>query len=204
VTRGCRASQRWMAGVLWLETLSRMTWMSSETVPPLAHRRGATAQLSGDLDVRTTFGRREHDPAPQRQRLRRLRAPSPPLEHLALIVAQDHRSGRSPTSCHPSPHRRRQEPQHPPPTQNSPELATQDTRPRPRTRPAREGDEPATPLHRAHGRRCGFHARLCSWHLRRLEVRRRTGRPTPPASAQVVLRRQRSGDRPRCSSAVGK
>jgi hypothetical protein len=60
----------------------------SEPAAPLANRRAAAAQPRRDLLARLAVGRRQHDPAAQRQRLRALRTPRPALQHLPLLVAQ--------------------------------------------------------------------------------------------------------------------
>ena len=59
-----------------------------EPAPPLADRRGVTAQLGRDLRARPPLRRRQHDPAAKRQRLRALRTPSPPLQHLPLLTTE--------------------------------------------------------------------------------------------------------------------
>jgi hypothetical protein len=68
-----------------------------EAPSPAADRRFVAAEASRDLLARLAVGGRQHDPAAQRERLRRLRAPRPALEHLPLLVAQ-HDLG---TSRHP-------------------------------------------------------------------------------------------------------
>src|SRR5215211_1825105 len=100
----------------------------SEPCPPLADRRRMTPQLGPDLLVRRALGSGQHDPAPQRQRLRALRPSSPPLEHLTLLVAQHDLSRRpSPLShqCLPSSPMTTTTPD---PTENSAELTARDTR----------------------------------------------------------------------------
>ena len=52
--------------------------LADEPGPPLAHRRRAAPQLGGDVLVRLALRGGQHDPAPQRQRLRALRASRPP------------------------------------------------------------------------------------------------------------------------------
>jgi hypothetical protein len=59
-----------------------------EPAPPLAHGRAVAAQLGSDLRARPSLSRRQHDPAPKRQRLRALRPSSPPLEHLPLLLPE--------------------------------------------------------------------------------------------------------------------
>src|SRR5579859_115589 len=59
-----------------------------EATPPLAHSRGIAAQPLGDLLTGLSIRRRQHDPTAQRQRLRALRPPSPPLQHLAILIAE--------------------------------------------------------------------------------------------------------------------
>ena len=76
----------------------------SEPRAPLRHRRRVTPQICRDLIVGAALGRGQHDPAPQRQRLRRLRPPRPPLQHLALLAAQLHSHRRpSPPRAHRRP-----------------------------------------------------------------------------------------------------
>src|SRR5437879_6592640 len=58
-----------------------------EATPPTAHRRGCATQPRSDLLAGLTVGRREHDPATERQRLGALWAPGPPLEHLPILNA---------------------------------------------------------------------------------------------------------------------
>src|SRR5438093_3558736 len=59
-----------------------------EPSAPLPDRRRVAAQLGRDLAARLTLGRSQHDPAAKRQRLRALRTPSPPPQHLSLLIAQ--------------------------------------------------------------------------------------------------------------------
>src|SRR3990172_1344481 len=61
-----------------------------EPSPPPADRRGIAAQLRRDLPARPTLRRRQDNPAAERERLRTLRPPSPPLEHLPLLIAEHH------------------------------------------------------------------------------------------------------------------
>ena len=70
-----------------------------EPAAPLGRRRGMAPQLGGDLFVVAALGRPQHDPAPQSQRLRRLRAPSPPLQRGAFLVVQQHHSRRPSPPC---------------------------------------------------------------------------------------------------------
>jgi hypothetical protein len=62
-----------------------------ETHPPAANRGGVTAELLGDLDTRPPLRRRQNNPAAKRERLRRLRSPRPPLQHLPLLTAKHDR-----------------------------------------------------------------------------------------------------------------
>ena len=61
------------------------------TCPPSAatHRNSAATSL-----LVAPCRAAQHDPAPQRQRLRGLRPPRPPLQRLALLVGQHHRRHR--------------------------------------------------------------------------------------------------------------
>ena len=68
---------------------------------PLAYRHPAHTETLGDFDVRATLGAGQHNPAPQRQRLRARMAPSPTLERVALAVAE-HQLGHP---CAPLSHR---------------------------------------------------------------------------------------------------
>lgn len=112
-----------------------------EPAPPLAHRRQAHADPFGDLLVRQSLRARQHDPATQRQSLRRPAAPGPTLQLVAFPVAQ----------CQPDPGPPR--PRHTPAIPESVnELKTQDTRlsflPSSSTSPAesqRERDQRQTP-----------------------------------------------------------
>jgi len=74
-----------------------------EPVPPLADCVVVTAKLGCDLFARTPLGGRQHDPAAKRQRLRALRPPSPPLQHLPLLGGQHDLN----TNSHNAPNRRR-------------------------------------------------------------------------------------------------
>ena len=53
--------------------------------PPLPDRDMRRTQLRSNRLVVRTGSTRQHDPGPQRQRLRRLRMPSPPLQRLRLL-----------------------------------------------------------------------------------------------------------------------
>src|ERR1051325_6479384 len=56
---------------------------------PLANRRSIAPQLGRDLLTLLTVGRSQHDSASQGEGLCALRAPSPPLQHLSLLVAEN-------------------------------------------------------------------------------------------------------------------
>src|SRR4051794_15437182 len=68
--------------------------------PPLPHRRGVTAQRLRYLNARAALGSGENDPTTKRERLRRLRPPSPTLQHLPLLARE--------RDLRPLPHRRLQ------------------------------------------------------------------------------------------------
>ena len=87
-----------------------------QTVAATCTPSAATPQLGGDLLVGFTCRTTQHDPTPLRQRLRGLRPPRPPLQRLALLVGQHHRSHR------PAPFR------HPPSLQLISQFLAQDTR----------------------------------------------------------------------------
>src|SRR6266542_1056369 len=59
-----------------------------EPGPPLGDRLGPNPQLGGDRLVRRALGAGQHDPTPQRQRLRRFRPPRPAHQRLALLIGQ--------------------------------------------------------------------------------------------------------------------
>ena len=67
---------------------------------PLAHRRPATPATRRDLLVGRPVRARQHDPAPQRQRLRRLRPPRPTLQRLPLLIGQHQLGLRAPSPRH--------------------------------------------------------------------------------------------------------
>ena len=56
-----------------------------EPAPPLPDRVVVTAELGRDLLACPALRGRQHDPAAKRERLRALRPPSPPLQHLPLL-----------------------------------------------------------------------------------------------------------------------
>jgi hypothetical protein len=56
-----------------------------EAASPPPHRGRVAAQLQGDLLARRRFGCRQHDAAAKGERLRGLRPPHPPLEHLTPL-----------------------------------------------------------------------------------------------------------------------
>src|SRR5215207_9907700 len=60
----------------------------SKPAPPLTHRVVVTAQIGRDLAARPSLRGRQHDPTAKRQRLRARRSPSPPLQHLPLLIAE--------------------------------------------------------------------------------------------------------------------
>ena len=67
-----------------------------EPVAPLRHRRPRDPLSRGNLQVRSAPRRGQHDPRPQRQRLRRLRPTRPRLQPAPFLVTQlDHNSSRS-------------------------------------------------------------------------------------------------------------
>src|SRR6266511_3090904 len=59
-----------------------------EPGPPLGDRLGPNPELGGDRLVRRALGAGQHDPTPQRQRLRRFRPPRPAHQRLALLIGQ--------------------------------------------------------------------------------------------------------------------
>src|SRR5215217_4527450 len=59
-----------------------------EPAPPLSDRVVVAAKLRCDLLARTPLSGRQHHPAAKRERLRALRPPSPPLQHLPLLGTQ--------------------------------------------------------------------------------------------------------------------
>jgi hypothetical protein len=70
--------------------------ISGEAVPPLRHRHRVAPQLGGDLGVGAgALGARQHDAAPQRQRLRRRLPSGPALERLAFIGGEADLDGGS-------------------------------------------------------------------------------------------------------------
>src|SRR4051794_25511738 len=71
-----------------------------EPHPPLPHRRGVTAERLRYLNARAALGSGENDPTTKRERLRRLRPPSPTLQHLPLLARE--------RDLRPLPHRRLQ------------------------------------------------------------------------------------------------
>ncbi len=73
-----------------------------EPGPPLADRHDVTTQLLGHLRVVQPVGTSEDDLRPQRQRLRRLRPPSPPPQLHTINLAQ-HQLGLPPPSSRPTP-----------------------------------------------------------------------------------------------------
>jgi hypothetical protein len=79
--------------------------VGGEPVTPLRDRDPVTARLRRDRGVRPTLRTGQHDPRPQRQRLRRRRPPRPPLQRLPLLLGQHDRDRRpSHTSHHQAPH----------------------------------------------------------------------------------------------------
>src|SRR3954449_10914864 len=68
-----------------------------EAPTPLAHRAPTNPRSLGDLDVVPALRARQHDPAPQRQRLRCARTPRPTLKRCPLLATQDQR--RLGTTC---------------------------------------------------------------------------------------------------------
>ncbi len=67
---------------------------------PLADRRRRDPQPPRHLQIRRAARAPKHDPRPRRQRLRRLRAPRPPLKLLPLTISQlQHRLARTTSSC---------------------------------------------------------------------------------------------------------
>jgi hypothetical protein len=62
-----------------------------KALSPLAHGLSVYAQTGGDVYVLLAVGRRQDDPAAQRQGLGALRAPGPELQRLPfLIIENDH------------------------------------------------------------------------------------------------------------------
>jgi hypothetical protein len=59
-----------------------------EAAAPAADRRAVAAEPRRDLLARLAVGRRQHDPAAQRQRLRALGTTRPPLKHLPLLLLE--------------------------------------------------------------------------------------------------------------------
>src|SRR5512138_3881353 len=59
----------------------------SEPAPPLTHRRRVTTQTRRYVLAVLAPSRGQHDPTAQRQGLRTLRTPGPPLKDLALLIA---------------------------------------------------------------------------------------------------------------------
>src|SRR5260370_39660853 len=55
---------------------------------PLPDRLRAATQALGYLHAQLPIGRGQHDAAPQRERLRALRAPRPPLQDLPLLITE--------------------------------------------------------------------------------------------------------------------
>jgi len=74
--------------------------LRGEPGSPLAHRDRIAPQPLRDRLVRRAIRCGEHDPTPQRQRLLRLATSSPPLERLALVIAQHDLSRRPATLSH--------------------------------------------------------------------------------------------------------
>src|ERR1039457_3058636 len=70
--------------------------------PPLAHHPLRHPEPGRDLLVRRSLRARQHDPRPQRQRLRALLPPRPPLQDGPLVFCQLQRRLRAPSSCHSS------------------------------------------------------------------------------------------------------
>src|SRR6185312_1252090 len=64
-------------------------------LPPLAHRLRPHPHFSSHLLVGFTCCTTQHNATPLRQRLRGLRPPRPPLQRLALLIGQHHRSHRT-------------------------------------------------------------------------------------------------------------
>jgi hypothetical protein len=60
----------------------------SEPVPPLGHRGAVRAELVSDLDTGAALRDRKHDPAAQRQRLRRRMTTRPSLQRVSFLVAE--------------------------------------------------------------------------------------------------------------------
>jgi hypothetical protein len=61
----------------------------SETPTPLPHSRTGATKPLGDFLAWLPVSGRQNDPAAQRKRLRALRPPSPPLEHLPLLLVNN-------------------------------------------------------------------------------------------------------------------
>src|SRR6476469_6256366 len=57
---------------------------------PPAHRRAGAAEALGDVDAALSGGRRQDDPAAQRQGLGAGGPTGPPLEHLSLFVVENY------------------------------------------------------------------------------------------------------------------
>src|SRR5204862_7578693 len=72
-----------------------------EPTPPLADRIRRHPQIPRDLLVRRTrLGARQHDPRPQRQRLRRFRPPRPPHQLATFLIGQRQLGLRAPSPRH--------------------------------------------------------------------------------------------------------
>ncbi len=71
-----------------------------EPAPPLADRRCRHPQILGDILVGQTIRARQHDPRPQRQRLRRLRPTRPPRQLGTLVIGQRQLGLRPPGPRH--------------------------------------------------------------------------------------------------------
>src|SRR3989442_3588041 len=67
---------------------------------PLADSRLVHAHTRRDRLIRQTLRARQHDPAPQRQRLRARASTRPPLQRLALLAAQHQLGLRPPPTRH--------------------------------------------------------------------------------------------------------
>jgi len=83
----CVGELAWLARA-WL-VVEAVEATAGEAPAPAPDGLRAAAEPGGDLLALLAVGRGQHDPAAQRQRLRRLRPPRPALEHLPLLVA-DH------------------------------------------------------------------------------------------------------------------
>ncbi len=79
--------RRWPARTrLVHQTLQTVT---GEPGPPLAHRWPGHPQSLRNLHIGQSVGARQHDTTPQRQRLRRLRPPRPPRQHVTLPISEN-------------------------------------------------------------------------------------------------------------------